>query len=121
MISAEVKALYSLDVDNLEQYAPDHPDVFLLQLRAIVGPKGGPGEESFDIKVCTPGWLANRCKIEGFVVGRHYLIVDMYDFASLKSIIVKLIENCSADSWQWLAQKVARIGYWEFEDYQPPD
>jgi hypothetical protein len=119
MIAAEVKGLYSLEVNNLEQYMPDPPDVFLLHLRAIVGPKGAPGEESFDIKVCTPGWLASRCENEDFVVGRHYLIVARYDFSALKRIIVKLIEGCSGNSWQEVAQKVARIGYWEFEDYQP--
>lgn len=121
MITAEVKALYSLEVDNLEQYTPDPPYVFLLPLRAIVGSKGAPGEESFDIKVCTPEWLANMCEIEGFVVGRHYLVVAKYDFAALKNIIVKLIESCSGNSWQEVAQKVARIGYWEFEDYRPVD
>jgi hypothetical protein len=119
MIAAEVKGLYSLEVDNLEQYIPNPPDVFLLQLRVIVGPKGAPGEESFDIKVCTPGWLANMCGNEDFVAGRHYLIVARYDFAALRKIIVKLIESCFGDSWQEVAQKVARIGYWEFEDYQP--
>lgn len=121
MIAAEVKGLYSLEVDNLEQYTPDTPDVFLLQVRAIVGPRGAPGEESFDIKVCTPGWLADMCEIEDFVVGRHYLIVARYDFVALKRNIVRLIESCSGNSWQEVAQKVARIGYWEFEDYQPVD
>jgi hypothetical protein len=119
MVTAKVKALYSLEVDNLEQYAPDAPDRFLLQIRAIVGPKGAPGEESFDIRVCTPAWLADVCEAEGFVVGRHYVVVAKYDFAALKSVVTKLIESCSGNSWQEVAQKVARIGYWEFEDYQP--
>lgn len=121
MIAAELKALYSLEIDNLEQYKPDPPDIFLIQLRAIVGPKGAPGEESFDIKVCTPGWLADMCEIEGFMIGRHYLVVASYDFPALKRIIAMLIESCSGTSWQEVAQKIARIGYWEFEDYQSSD
>jgi hypothetical protein len=121
MLTAEVRALYSLEIENLEQYTPDPPDVFLLHIRAIVGPKGRSGEESFDIKVCTPGWLANMCATEYFVVGRHYLIIAKYDWMALKSVVTKFIERCSGSSWQEVAQKVARIGYWEFEDYQPSD
>jgi hypothetical protein len=31
----------------------------------------------------------------------------------------RLVERCSGATWQEIAVKVSRIGYWEFEDYQP--
>ena len=85
----------------------------------MVGPEGGEGEESFDIDVCTPKWLEEACQGEGFVVGRHYLIVARYEVTQLKSVITGLVEKCEGDSWPEVAEKVSRIGHWEFEDYRP--
>ena len=38
------------------------PAEFSLLARMIVGPPGAPGEESFDVTLCTPEWLAKRCR-----------------------------------------------------------
>lgn len=84
----------------------------------MVGPMGGPGSESFDILVCTPKWLAQVCEKDGFVVGRHHLIVSNYNYSLLSSTIKELVEHHSGDTWREVAEKVGRIGYWEFEDYR---
>lgn len=118
-ILAAVKAIYTSDMNSLENYAPDHPELFCVVVRAMVGPKHGEGEESFDINVCTPKWLAEACQREGFVIGRHYLIVARYDVPQIKKLVVELIERCDGNSWQEVAEKVGRIGFWEFEDYKP--
>lgn len=116
---AEVRAIYTSDMDNLQTYTPRDPECFCVSVRAMVGPKGGEGEESFDINVCTPKWLAEVCQREGFIVGRHYLILSSYDVAHIKRVIVELIEKCEGNTWQEVTEKVSRIGYWEFEDYKP--
>lgn len=118
-IRAELRALYATDMDVLGTYKPDNIEDFCVVVRAMVGPKGSKGEESFDINVCTPKWLAKKCQVEGFAVGRHYLIVGFYDLATIKTIILKLVEGCDGNSWEEVADKVSRIGYWEFEDYKP--
>jgi hypothetical protein len=119
IMRAQLKAIYSSDMDNLELVAPQDPERFCVSVRAMVGPNHGEGEESFDINVCTPKWLAGVCQSEGFVVGRHYLIVCKYDVAYIKKLIAELVEKCEGDSWQDVAERVSRIGYWEFEDYKP--
>jgi len=119
MITAQVKGIYTTDMDRLELHPPADPENACLWVRAMVGPRGGPGEESFDIGVCTPKWLADRCQQEGFVVGRHYLVVSRYDAVYVQKLITKLIEKCAGDSWTEVGQKVGRIGHWEFEDYKP--
>lgn len=120
-IWAEVKAIYTTDMDRLEQHPPNDTERFCLWVRAIVGSKGGQGEESFDIGVCTPNWLASKCQEGGFVVGRHYLIVNQYDPAYIKQVITELIEKCEGSSWREVAEKVSRIGHWELQDYQSAD
>ncbi len=118
-IKAEIRAIYTSEMDRLEQHTPQDPEHFCISVRAMVGPEGGEGEESFDINVCTPKWLEEACQREGFVVGRHYLMVPRYDVAHLKEVIAGLVEKCEGNSWQEVAERVGRIGYWEFEDYKP--
>jgi hypothetical protein len=84
----------------------------------MVGPKTGEGEESFDVKVCTPKWLEGRCISEGFVLGRHYFVVPHYDMTFVLKTVTELVEHCTGNTWQEVTAKVARLGYWEFEDYQ---
>lgn len=117
MIRAQIRSLYSLQVENLDSFAPEDPENFCVPVRVLVGPKGQPGEESYDIQVCSPKWLDSVCKREFFVVGRHYLVVSEYDFLRIRSVITRLVERVAGDSWDEVAEKLARIGYWEFEDY----
>jgi immunity protein 8 of polymorphic toxin system len=117
-VNAEIKRIYSLDIDDLEVYSPDELDCFGFNLRLIAGPKGQPGEESFDIQVCTPQWLLRHYRHEEVIIGRHFLIVFEYSFPRLKAKIEKFSERCTGDSWNEVASKLSRIGYWEFEDYQ---
>jgi hypothetical protein len=53
------------------------------------------------------------------VSGRHHLFVKEYNFEELKAYLGKYCETCMGALWTEVAQKVARIGYWEFEDYKP--
>jgi len=57
MITAQVKSIYTIDMNRLEDNPPDDPESFSIAVRVMVGPRGEPGEESLDIKVCTPKWL----------------------------------------------------------------
>jgi len=38
----------------------------------MVAPADRPGEEPFDVDVCTPRWLEARAAEHGPIVGRHY-------------------------------------------------
>jgi hypothetical protein len=55
-----LKQLYTSDISDIEKYQPEEEDNFGFVLRALVRPTGQPVEESFDITVCTPRWLAKR-------------------------------------------------------------
>ena len=85
----------------------------------IIGPALQDGEESFDVEVCTPAWLAQRYGPHGIVSGRHHLIVFEYDFKVIDSYLREFVANCSGDTWQDVAGKIGRLGHWEFEDYSP--
>lgn len=75
------------------------------------------GEEQFQVEVVTPAALQTRLETGGFLLGRHLLIVDRFDWPSVSSFLRARFEEPEAATWQELATKLGRIGLWEFEDY----
>ena len=108
----------SLDVDDLDGWAPES-DEWALGLRILAGPDGGPGEESFDLTVCSLAWLTERVRRDAVFDGRHHLIVEWYDWPVLRTYVERYVQQCEGTTWRDVAEKLARLGYWEFEDYQP--
>jgi hypothetical protein len=67
--------LKSLDLDPEPSTLPGDPSEFALLARMIVGPPDAPGEESFDVTVCSPEWLAKKCHEAGGIYNaRHHLV-----------------------------------------------
>lgn len=113
---AAVRRFHSPDVD-LEAFRPDdRADVGVL-VQVIAGPANGPGEESFDVVVCTPKWLTDRLDDLTPLIGRHHLIVRSWDWPRIRLFLVGQVAANDAPTWPQLAAKIGRIGKWEFEDY----
>jgi hypothetical protein len=115
---AELKRLHSPDIDDLSTYRPTETDEFCFLLQVIAGPEGLDGEEAFDVVVCTPKWIARNNKPSALIVGRHYLIVFEYNYERIARFIEDYCVACEGSSWQEVAEKLGRLGRWEFEDYQ---
>ena len=114
---AGIKGFHCPDIQDLEGYKPKEPDCFSFLLQLAVGPLDGPGEESFQVEVCTPAWLAKTFEESPIIMGRHFLIVREYDIQRILSFVDLYIKRCSGDNWEEIALKVGRLGLWEFEDY----
>jgi hypothetical protein len=119
---AELKRLHSPDINNLESFEPNEKDDFGFLLQLMIGPCDEPGIESFSVVVCSPDWLKKRHKASDVVLGRHFLIMFNYDYERLLHFLQEYCAQCIGDSWKEVAQKVGRLGKWEFEDYrETPD
>ncbi|HID70146.1 MAG TPA: hypothetical protein EYP35_06735 [Desulfobacterales bacterium] len=116
-MDAKLKRLHSPDIHDLMNYKPEDPEKFCFLLQAMVGPEGEDGEESFDIEICTPKWLEDSYDEDDIIIGRHYIIVQKFNYKKLVHTINRFLQNCSGVSWNEVANKVARLGKWEFEDY----
>lgn len=93
---------------------------FALLARMMIGPADAPGEESFDVTVCTPEWLARACSDAGGIYNaRHHLIVDLesFDQRALHAWLSARVQEVEAQAWSGIGEKLSRLGYWEFEDY----
>lgn len=113
-----LKELHSPDID-LDSYCPDEPDCFGILVQAFFGPSDGTGKESFDILICTPKWLDRELVEDMIISGRHRLIVRRYDLAAIYRFLSKYAQHCKSATWHEAAQKLGRLGNWEFEDYAP--
>lgn len=103
---------------SFDVYRPEDEACFGLWLNVQVGPDGEEGGHLYQILVCTPDWIKREYLPSGTVWGRHMLIMSNYDGARIKREISAYVEGCAGSDFWELAQKVARIGAWEFEDYQ---
>ena len=115
---ARIVRFDSLDVD-LRTYVPADPFNDAIWLRMYVGPQDHPGEESFDVLICTPAWLQGIALENGPQIGRHHLIVAEIDLPIVQNFLSRAVEQLDEASWEGLAEKIGRIGSWEFEDYRP--
>jgi hypothetical protein len=115
---AQVRELFSLEIDDLATWTPPDPECFALPIRVMAGPQDDEGSESFDLTLCTPAWLQASLSTDGILNGRHHLIVKQYDFARVTAFIRGYVESCTGATWAEVGEKVGRLGYWEFEDYQ---
>lgn len=115
--SAVIKAFEGLGSEEPDSYASSDPENDAFTLRMLVGSLDTPGLESFDVLVCTPGWLATEVREHGPQIGRHLLIMDVLDLGRAQAFLKERVERISAPTWLEVAERVARLGYWELEDY----
>jgi hypothetical protein len=119
VIVSEIKALHSPDLFDLESETPPDVENCCILIEVSVGPKDESSEEHFGVVVATPKWLADHVSDCDYLFGRHYLIVKRYDFEVVKSALRKQFQGVKGANWSEVAERLARYGQWEFEDYQP--
>ncbi len=112
----KVMGIDSADID-LESYQPEEESVFGLWIFLRIGPEEESGGHDYRVHVCTPEWLCKNHWVPELM--RHMLLVRKYNFNEIKKIVTDYIDQCEGDDWMEIAEKLARVFQWEFEDYQP--
>jgi hypothetical protein len=100
---------------------PGDPAGFAFGVQLLVGPADGPGEESFELTVCSPEWPTVQCRSGEPVNGLHLVIVgwDTYDERVLLNWLEARVRAAEAATWDGIASQLALLGGWEFENYRP--
>jgi Immunity protein 8 len=63
--------------------------------------------------------LAQLVARDGVVPGRHFIFVESIDRDTVEAFIRDRLRRMSGNTWSDLAEKIGRLGYWEFEDHTP--
>jgi hypothetical protein len=115
-VKAELRSIWSIDTEDLATWKP--PDeAYALHVRLMVGPQGENGEESFDLTLCSPAWLRQLAADDRIFDPRHHLILGRFNWPKVEEYLGQRVARCEAATWQGIAEKLGRLGHWEFEDY----
>ena len=117
---AKLLALHSPDLKDLKKGQLSAPTHFCLYIQAFIGPEGQRGEESFDILVCTPSWIAKEIAEQGYIWGRHRLVVSEYDYDLIWNAISEICSKTEAADWSAVAGALNHFGAWEFSEFRTP-
>jgi hypothetical protein len=113
----QLKRVHSPDVNDVASYVPPDPGRFGVLVQLMIGPEGHEGEESFDVVLCTPRWLAEKLEQTEVLDLRHHLLMASWTWASALDYFERFLAEIDAPSWPEVAAIVGRLGRWEFEDY----
>ncbi|WP_067721172.1 Imm8 family immunity protein [Nocardia yamanashiensis] len=116
-MKAELKGLHSPDAEIADGTGEVSIDTLLVQL--MIGPEGAPGEESFDLVVCTPQAQARADSVLGSGSEKFRLVLDRIDIAGIRAYIDHFLRDLERPTWEELAVGIGRIAKWEFQDYRP--
>jgi hypothetical protein len=117
-VRAELKSIDSADAPaGLESFTPNDPSCFGLAVAAHVGPAGEAGDELFYFTVCTAAWLQRNPPLKDFEFLKGYLLVSRWHYELVERAITDLCRHTEGVDWTEVAEKLARYGNWEFEDY----
>ena len=100
---------------------PGDAAAFAFGVQLLAGPADGPGEEGFELTVCSPEWLAERCRSGEPVNSLHHIIVGWgtYDERVLRGWLEARIHAVQAATWDGIARQLCFLGAWELESYRP--
>lgn len=115
-MKAELKGIHSPDVDLTDSGAEPAVDALLVQL--MIGPENAPGEEAFDLIVCTPEGRARDVDPQGSEPNEFTLVLDRIDIALIRRYVDDFLRDLERPTWEELATEIGRIGKWEFRDYR---
>lgn len=112
---AVIRRFHSPDLHDLDRDVPADPRRFAILVQVMVGPDDGPGEESFDVTVCTPQWVSDEAARRGVVHLRDHVVVDRWDWPVIRARLTAIFGQATGDDWDGIATGLSRWGRWEFE------
>jgi len=114
-LKAEIKDIFSPDIEDLENYHGSGSFRFLVQIS--IGPENEDAQEIFDVTVCSPAGLEEYIN-DDVINGRHMVFLKEFTYKKFINFIEKTFLIYEENNWSDLANKIARYGQWEFEDYK---
>lgn len=119
-MKAYLKAIYNAEPKGLElEDIPTNSPVSWVYICLEVGTNELKGADIFYLEVVSPSWIKQELEKYPILSGRHYLILEKWNYDVVLNYINKYLEKCTGENWDEIGPKVARIAKWEFEDYQP--
>jgi hypothetical protein len=100
-----------------ERYSVPDPSNFAVVCFIRVGVSVSEATQDHRLIVCSPSWLVTRQPAGAILRGQGLLIMQRYDGEALHKSLCRFAEHCVANSVAKVFDKLSRLGFSEFEDY----
>lgn len=112
---AELKSLFSLSHPHLDLESwSARGEPFGLNLTLFIGVEGDHKSDGFDLTLCTSDWFDAQTVYTEDRSLMRILIVEEFNYASLRAELSHKCKKHSADSWEALAMQIDAWALWEF-------
>ncbi|MGE6786275.1 Imm8 family immunity protein [Ensifer adhaerens] len=102
---------------SFDSFYPDDVKNFYFAAEALIGPEEGQGYEIFSFEVCTPSWFEEN-RLDAPTFARHCIFMKEYNSGALIQLVRDAVSSTQGETWTELANKLGRLMFWEFEDYE---
>lgn len=113
--------LHSPDLPDVQIDAPDDPKKFMILVQAFVGSEDSEGEDAFTFVVCTPSWIEDEVRENGYLLPLFFIVVPEWDYGKVHTVISDLCARIGDGGWDKAARRLSRYALWEFDDYRDSD
>jgi Immunity protein 8 len=135
-ITAEVKTVLvfgegALPGGSVEEFVPDDPEHFGVNVQVLIGEAATDFADSFDLIVCSPSWMAAKVRDGGWdrfrnsglrvlpesiAVGSGIWFMRRWNPIELESSLRSVCEAFSpGPDWGSVAARIGRLIPWEFD------
>jgi hypothetical protein len=135
-VRAEVKAILAFGEGatssaSLEEFVPQDPRHFGAQLQVLIGSEGAKYDDSFDVTICTPSWMAECVEAGNWEPFRHGFLraipesispgcgvwfMALWNEQDIRGAVRVICEAFSpGPDWGSVAARIGRVIPWEFD------
>ena len=104
----ELRWLHSPDVD-LEAFEGEIGTAWGFLLQIGIAPPDVDGEDSFDLVVCSPEWIAFHYGVDAVVDGRCHLLISRFSLSALRRFVERSLAASAAPTWDGVVEKFGAV------------
>ncbi|MCA1790113.1 MAG: immunity 8 family protein [Thioalkalivibrio sp.] len=116
-MKADLKGISSIDLPDGTSLPANPKDCWIL-VTASIGSDESEAADDFTFYVCTPDRMHSILTTSPVIWGKRLLIVDQFDWATVKRTIDELCDRISGENWDDIARQLSYYALWEFSDYR---
>jgi hypothetical protein len=117
--------LKSVGLGNLEiraqDFKPIDPDCFGEYGHIDFGDSESDATQGHWFLLCSPTWLAENLEPQAILRGQGIVIQHRYDGDALVTALSDFAKSCISTDRQRVYEKLSRLGFSEFEDFNDPN
>lgn len=99
------------DHDPINKWVPQDPLNVDFWMNFTIGPDKTAGD-NFQVRVITQKNVSAIKNIE------HHIVLASYSWPSVMESVEFILENNQGHDWSEIANKLSKVMYWEFDNYQ---